>query len=586
VRFARATGDLHSLSAPDIKLIALTYTLETELYGTAHIRREPPPIAVAKKSQARMKDPPGWGRVPNPADWAGIDEVGDDGKRPGSSSGHKGGSRILGVKALDLETASVASSSGAVSTEEAPEGLEKALGGLAEGSETALGGLAGGLDEAPGGLAGGLEDGGPAEHGSSTGVSAESGFSEELGVSEEVQEAENDKAPPAKSAPAWGGFTMAPPVVTPSPSNSLRAVKIMSSESGEASGKSRTAVPVSEAPQSTAQRGSPPQRRGGGRGGGRGRGRQSRAAVPTKPVVADGVHAILVEEQAIEHAEGGDGWEKNVSRSTRRKHQRRADRGAESAPPGDAEAAPQKEAGAAPRREAGSAPLEEAEGGLGDPRSGLGTGGDENAGGYETGGQCIGAGGQLMNALEALQIGGQSDVSGQGGKGAGENAVGGTSSGVIAAVTSDSGVGTSSGEGKTAETQQSKLSSAVRGPSVATSDLGGQFSDAEEESDEADATEENAAEDAASDSASEEPETEDYEYVHQSKDEALETACVAPSEPGIASKAGWDRASSSVLARDSEVACMTSDFAMQNVILQMGLRLLLVDGLGITQVHR
>lgn len=590
VRFARATGDLHSLSAPDIKLIALTYTLEAELYGTAHIRREPPPIAVAKKSQARMKDPPGWGRVPNPADWAGIDEVGDDGKRPGSSSGHKGGSRILGVKALDLETASVASSSGAVSTEEAPQGSEKAL---AEGSGPAPGRL----DKAPGGLAEGLEVGRPAEqteNESSTGISA--GVSEELGISEEVQEAEKDKASSAKSAPAWGGFTMAPPVVTPSPSNSLRAVEVMS---GEAPGTSENANPLLEAPQSTAQRGFPPQRRGGGRGGGRGRGRQSRAAVPTKPVVVDGVHAVLVEEQAIEHAEGGDGWEKNVSRSTRRKHQRRAYRGAESAAPGEAEAAP--------RGKAGSDPLGEAEGGSGDPRSGLGTGGDENAGGDETGGQCIGAGGQLMNALEALQIGGQNEVSKQGGKGAGENAAGGASSGVNeggpgefrgdkkapegmeAATISNSesmssDVGGEKGDG--AEMQQSRKSSAVQGPSVAMSNLGGQFSDAEEESDEADAIEINAAEDAASDSVSEEPETEEYEYVHQSKDEALETASVAPSEPGTASEAGWDRASSTVLGRDSEVACMTSDFAMQNVILQMGLRLLSVDGLGITQVHR
>jgi rRNA maturation endonuclease Nob1 len=588
VRFARATGDLHSLSAPDIKLIALTYTLEAELYGTAHIRREPPPIAVAKKSQARMKDPPGWGRVPNPADWAGIDEVGDDGKRLGSSSGYKGGSRILGVKALDLETASVASSSGAVSTEEAPEGLEK---GLTEGSGPALGGFAGGLDEAPGGLAEGLEDGGPAgqtENKSSTGVSAESGVSEQSGVSETVQEAENVKAPPAKSAPAWGGFTMAPPVVTPSPSNSLRAVEVMS---GEAPGTSENTNPLLEAPQSTAQRGFPPQRRGGGRGGGSGRGRQSRAAGPTKPVVVDGVHTVLVEEQAIEHAEGGDGWEKNVSRSTRRKHQRRAYRGAESAPPGEAEAAP----------------LGEAEGGLGDPRSGLGGGEDENAGGDATGGQCIGAGGQVMTALESLQIGGQEEVPGQGGKGAGENAVGGTSiglneggpgefrgdkkapEGTDAGTTSkpesvSSDVGVEKGNG--AEMQQSRKSSALQGPSVANTDLGGQFSDAEEESDEADATEMNAAEDAASDSASEDSATEEYEYVHQSKDEALEMASVAPSEPGTASEAGWDRASSTVLGKDSEVACMTSDFAMQNVILQMGLRLLSVDGLGITQVHR
>jgi len=37
-RFARATGDLHSLSAVDVKLVALAYTLEAAAYGTTHLR--------------------------------------------------------------------------------------------------------------------------------------------------------------------------------------------------------------------------------------------------------------------------------------------------------------------------------------------------------------------------------------------------------------------------------------------------------------------------------------------------------------------------------------------------------------------
>eukprot|EP00268_Persea_americana_P030533 TRINITY_DN2955_c0_g1_i6.p2 TRINITY_DN2955_c0_g1~~TRINITY_DN2955_c0_g1_i6.p2 ORF type:complete len:229 (+),score=80.96 TRINITY_DN2955_c0_g1_i6:1047-1733(+) len=37
---------------------------------------------------------------------------------------------------------------------------------------------------------------------------------------------------------------------------------------------------------------------------------------------------------------------------------------------------------------------------------------------------------------------------------------------------------------------------------------------------------------------------------------------------------------------DSSVACVTSDFAMQNVILQMGLRLLAPGGMQIRQLHR
>lgn len=39
--FARKTGDFASLSLTDLKLIALTYTLEMESTGGAHIRLEP-----------------------------------------------------------------------------------------------------------------------------------------------------------------------------------------------------------------------------------------------------------------------------------------------------------------------------------------------------------------------------------------------------------------------------------------------------------------------------------------------------------------------------------------------------------------
>lgn len=37
---------------------------------------------------------------------------------------------------------------------------------------------------------------------------------------------------------------------------------------------------------------------------------------------------------------------------------------------------------------------------------------------------------------------------------------------------------------------------------------------------------------------------------------------------------------------ESSVACVTSDFAMQNVLLQMGLRLLAPGGMQIRQLHR
>jgi RNA-binding protein NOB1 len=41
MEFAKKTGDYASLSATDLKVIALTLTLEKEVYGAANIRTEP-----------------------------------------------------------------------------------------------------------------------------------------------------------------------------------------------------------------------------------------------------------------------------------------------------------------------------------------------------------------------------------------------------------------------------------------------------------------------------------------------------------------------------------------------------------------
>ena len=38
IQFAKATGDLQSLSEVDLKLIALAYTLESEIHGIQHSR--------------------------------------------------------------------------------------------------------------------------------------------------------------------------------------------------------------------------------------------------------------------------------------------------------------------------------------------------------------------------------------------------------------------------------------------------------------------------------------------------------------------------------------------------------------------
>lgn len=41
IEFSKKTGDFASLSIPDIKVLALTYTLEVQANGSEHIRKEP-----------------------------------------------------------------------------------------------------------------------------------------------------------------------------------------------------------------------------------------------------------------------------------------------------------------------------------------------------------------------------------------------------------------------------------------------------------------------------------------------------------------------------------------------------------------
>ncbi|KAK9270521.1 hypothetical protein L1049_026102 [Liquidambar formosana] len=94
VNFARATGDLQTLSDVDLKLIALTYTLEAQIHGTKHLRECPPPVHVVNVKRLPEKDLPGWGsNVPNLEEWEALDEA-EDGSNPSS--------RILPLKDLNL----------------------------------------------------------------------------------------------------------------------------------------------------------------------------------------------------------------------------------------------------------------------------------------------------------------------------------------------------------------------------------------------------------------------------------------------------------------------------------------------------
>ncbi|KAM7258103.1 hypothetical protein ACFE04_013844 [Oxalis oulophora] len=94
-KFARATGDLQTLSDVDIKLIALTYTLEAQFHGISHLRNVPPPVQMVNVKRLPEKDMPGWGsNVPNLDEWEALDkEFGNGGNMT---------SRILPLKDLSL----------------------------------------------------------------------------------------------------------------------------------------------------------------------------------------------------------------------------------------------------------------------------------------------------------------------------------------------------------------------------------------------------------------------------------------------------------------------------------------------------
>ncbi|ONK80038.1 uncharacterized protein A4U43_C01F13110 [Asparagus officinalis] len=94
VRFARETGDLQTLSDVDLKLIALTYMLETQIHGTNHLRDSPPPLHVLNVKSLPEAQMPGWGNnVPNLAEWEALEQL--------TEGGLSNESRLLPLKDLN-----------------------------------------------------------------------------------------------------------------------------------------------------------------------------------------------------------------------------------------------------------------------------------------------------------------------------------------------------------------------------------------------------------------------------------------------------------------------------------------------------
>ncbi|XP_047324201.1 RNA-binding NOB1-like protein [Impatiens glandulifera] len=95
ISFAKATGDLQTLSDVDIKLIALTYTMELQIHGAKHLRDSPPPIKTVNVKRLPEADMPGWGsNVPNSEEWEALEHEADNPTDPNS--------KILPLKDLNL----------------------------------------------------------------------------------------------------------------------------------------------------------------------------------------------------------------------------------------------------------------------------------------------------------------------------------------------------------------------------------------------------------------------------------------------------------------------------------------------------
>ncbi|CAL9168039.1 unnamed protein product [Musa hybrid cultivar] len=94
VKFSRETGDLHTLSDVDLKLIALAYMLEAQIHGTDHLRDRPPPLHVVDVKNLPEAQMPGWGsNVPNLAEWEALEQA--------TEGGTNHNSRILALKDLN-----------------------------------------------------------------------------------------------------------------------------------------------------------------------------------------------------------------------------------------------------------------------------------------------------------------------------------------------------------------------------------------------------------------------------------------------------------------------------------------------------
>lgn len=73
LKFARGTGEIHSLSTADMRLLALTHGLHTARCGRHSLRSEPPPPRAIKRGKQGAKQLPGWGAAGK--EWEVLDNM-------------------------------------------------------------------------------------------------------------------------------------------------------------------------------------------------------------------------------------------------------------------------------------------------------------------------------------------------------------------------------------------------------------------------------------------------------------------------------------------------------------------------------
>ena len=83
--FARDVGELQSLSGVDLKLIALTHTLEKAAHGDMHLRSSAPTPKVHAKAHKSAGKLLGWGT--EGADWDALDQATED--QPAGTYSHR-----------------------------------------------------------------------------------------------------------------------------------------------------------------------------------------------------------------------------------------------------------------------------------------------------------------------------------------------------------------------------------------------------------------------------------------------------------------------------------------------------------------